>query len=211
MNRIILAPQAPAFAFFALGPDEVRQVGLSLLSVGVMILFYLGLLIVLLIPLALLASASGASATSGASGGIAVITGVVIVAAVAWLAVRLSLASPLTYDTRRVNLFGSFALTRGRFWPIFGTYVLLIALAVMVLTLITVIAIAVGAATFGDLSIFMKPHRALADDFTLPALGQTLVGAVFSALLWPMALTPPAVIYQAITRGSSAPTLKGAA
>ena len=29
MNRIVLAPEAPSFAFFALGPDEVRQVGLS--------------------------------------------------------------------------------------------------------------------------------------------------------------------------------------
>lgn len=41
-----------------------------------------------------------------------------------WLAVRLSLASPLTFDTRRVRVFGSFALTRGRFWSLLGAYLL---------------------------------------------------------------------------------------
>ena len=164
-----------------------------------MFLFYVGFMVVVLVPLVMF------TGRSAASGGAAVMFVMVLFAALAWLAVRLSLASPLTFETRRVNLFGSFALTRGRFWPIFGTYALLIALALVVFLLITVIAVAIGAATYGDLSFFMKSQQGAGDQFTLPGLIQTAVSAVFTALLWPMALTPPAVIYQAITRGSRTP------
>ncbi|MBW8881413.1 MAG: hypothetical protein JF615_08330 [Asticcacaulis sp.] len=46
------------------------------------------------------------------------------VIAAGWLSVRLSLNAVQSFDQGRIDLFGSFALTRGVFWPLFGGYLM---------------------------------------------------------------------------------------
>jgi hypothetical protein len=65
------------------------------------------------------------------------------------LAVRLSLAPPLTFATGRIDLFGSWALTRGRAGRILGAYALTLALVALVYFLSALVVAAVGAVLAG--------------------------------------------------------------
>ena len=57
-----------------------------------------------------------------------------------WLAVRWSLAVPITLAERRMAFFDSFRLTRGRFWPLLGMAILagIMAMVIGLLSLVVV-------------------------------------------------------------------------
>ena len=63
-----------------------------------------------------------------------------VLSAAIWVFVRLSLAAPMTFDQRRLVVFGSWPFTRGSFWPLVGAYALAIALDVVILVLMTMIS-----------------------------------------------------------------------
>lgn len=120
--RAMLRPGGGWAGVLALGVDELRQ-GLVLLLVGLAVfviyiaLAVAGVLIAVVLGLA-------APALRAAPGLLALAVGVVILGGVLAAAVRLSLASPLAFDQGRVDLKGAWRLTRGRFWPLLGAYVL---------------------------------------------------------------------------------------
>lgn len=72
----------------------------------------------------------------------------VLFVALAWLAIRLSLAGPANFATGRFGLADSWRLTRGRFWGLFGMAMLaaclLILIALVVFILTAVIQAAIG-------------------------------------------------------------------
>jgi hypothetical protein len=196
MNRAVLRPNDHKLAYLAVGPDEFRQMGLLVLIFIAFTIVYIVLMIGLIIAAALFASVLHVSAA---------VVGLAVAlfgfAGMVWLAVRLSLASALTFESRRVTMFGSWALTKGRFWPIFGTYVLVLALAAVIFLLTWVVILAVVAlATGGNLAAAVAPSdfRSLGSYFTVAKLVQLVLGAGVSALLWPVILTPPAAILRHI-------------
>lgn len=136
----------------------------------------------------------------------AVLLGVVVALALlaAWIYVwvRLSLASPLTFATRRINLFGSWRLTRGIFWPMLGAYLVAGILAIVVSLLILAISAAVSAAVGGGLSglqSMMKPDMSSLATYLTPARFVTIfANAVSTALVWPVLLTPASAIYRSL-------------
>ncbi|MEI9891311.1 MAG: hypothetical protein WDN45_12940 [Caulobacteraceae bacterium] len=90
---------------------------------------------------------------------IGLLIGIAVCCAAIYGFVRLSLASPLTFDTRKVDLFGSWALTRGRFWKMLGTYLLVVGLALVIGLLVMIITIAVAAVLggLGALASIFRP------------------------------------------------------
>jgi hypothetical protein len=199
MNRAVLRPGDPKFAYLAFGPDEFRQMGVLVLGFCLFVAIYIALVIGLLIVAVLLNTV--AHAPPAVLGLFAVS---LAFAVMTWLAVRLSLASALTFETRRVTLFGSWALTRGRFWPIFGTYVLVLALAAVILILTNLVILGiVAAATGGNLLAALAPPdmQSLGAYFTVARSLQFILGAGVSALMWPVVLTPPAAILRQISLG----------
>ena len=193
MNRVVLRPADRGVGYFMLGMDEIRQAGVQL----AFWLIYAGVALTLGVVTALVAAAAKS-----------VLTAVVIVAlafggcTLLWLNVRLSLAPALTFDTRRFNLFGSWALTRGRFWPLLGAYALagaatlgvLLAISI-VLALLTTIALAAGV---GIVNITGSTTTHQMGPGITP-IG--LAGAALSGLLYPLMQTPAAAIYHQITGG----------
>lgn len=200
MNRIVLRPADDRFGYLRLGRDELRQFGLVLLAGLVFFAIELVLTIGVGVVIGLL---QGGRATASS-----VIAPLVLVyVAMVLFAVRFSMASALTFDRGRVDLFGSWALTRGRFWPLLGTLVLTIALAVVITALGFVIVGAVQIIAAGGHTPGQAGTAAPVSVLSPSNLIALLLNAVVTALLWPILLTPSPEIYRTIAGpGRSAAT-----
>ncbi len=197
MNRAVMRPADERFGYFRLGADEARQFALMLL------IFALALGVYLAAILAAVAIGGVVALAAKPAVGLAVVLCALAAGGAAiFLAVRLSLASAQTFATGKVSLFGSWTLTRGRFWPILGTYILSGAFAAVVYLLWFVLSFAVVAAIggVGAVAGAMEPNLSSLTAFLTPvALVRTVLGAIVTALVWPVLGAPPAVIYQRLT------------
>ncbi len=197
MNRVVLRPEARGLAYLGFGPDEFRQMALLAFGGAFFTAVYVVVMIATLVLSVLLSLV--AHAQPAAFGLLAVL---ITLAVLAWLAVRLSLASALTFQTGRVSLFGSWALTKGRFWSIASVYLLVLALAAVILILTNLVTLAIVAiATGGNLRAAFAPAdtTSVRTFFTLPNLLQQVLGAGVSVLIWPVVLTPAAAILRQLS------------
>ena len=134
VNRAVLRPGQGGPGRLALGGDEGRQLLVFIILAALLFAAYVVLLIggvvvgvVAALALAGVHAGGGAQAVAGAAGpvvAVMIVVGFAVMAALLFLLTRLSLASPLTFDTGRVDVFGSWRLTRGVFWPLLGAYLL---------------------------------------------------------------------------------------
>ena len=210
MNRAVLRPAQGAFGYLRLGVEELRQFGLFLLTFVMLIcayilMFILGLIAFAVIQLLVVKAAPGSSAPTFLGLGV----GLLFLAAWIYVTTRLSLASPLTFDSKRVNLFGSWRITRGQFWPMFGAYVLTAFLALVVGLLGMVVLFACAAIASGGVNGFafmFRPDMSSLNTYLTPAriVYLVLAGALY-ALVWPVFLTPRAAIYKALTAPKPTP------
>jgi len=201
MNRVVLKPTDSAFGFLRFGADEFRQIGLSLFFVAVFIGAYIAVLIatvVILVIAGLLGKAVGEiwGALLGFAGVMAEL--VFIVTAL----IRLSLASALTFDKQRVDLFGSWALTKGHAWSILGAHFLSMIMYMFVLVIGYMVVIGVALAIGGgDLShMFRQDMSSVAAYFTPARFVQLVLGGALSAIAAPILSTVSPAIYQALTK-----------
>jgi hypothetical protein len=195
MNRAVLRPEEEGFGYLRVGADELRQFGLMILLIAVGIAAYIAVIVAMLIavvPLGLMTAASRGAGAAGPTFAVGILTLLLILAAVAlWVFVwvRLSLASALTFATRKVNLFGSWTLTRGLFWPMFAAYLVALILVIVVMVLTGVISVALAAVTGGAASLTSAANLSSLSAFVTPT---RLVGLVVSslayALVWPVML-----------------------
>jgi hypothetical protein len=194
MIRAVLLPDDGRVGFLRLGADELRQLGLGVLTVLVFLTAYLGFTIVAGVVVTIVGAAMKAAAML-----VSLILVLAVGSGMVFLGVRLSLAPALTFDRRRIDLFGSWTLTRGRFWPLFGTYLLTIALIAVVYLLCLLVIYAIGAVLGlnGSASAAADMHS-VTTYFTPWLLIQTVLGSGASALVWPVLLTPPTAIYRAL-------------
>jgi hypothetical protein len=207
MNRAVMRPAESRFGYLRLASDELRQLGLLAILIMLLIGFYLAVLIVAAVVVGVLMAALGGGASAGASVLIAVLLPVVICALI-FFGVRLSLASPLTFATGRINVLGSWAMTRGRFWPLFGTYLIAFALGFVVraLTLgIAVLAVAIlggGVQSLGP--AFQADLTTVAANLAPSRLVYLAISSIGAALTAPITLCPPAAVYQSLTGAAPA-------
>jgi len=216
MNRAVLRPDEDRLGYLRLGADELRQVAVLFLYSLVMVAIYMVTVLVVAIlagvlSVGLAAAAGGAGAALGF-----IIAFLAILAAVGFMlfvGVRLSLAPALTFDTGKVNLFGSWALTQGRFWPILGAYFLSWILVLLMLLLSLVIIAGAAAAVSGGLagvSAMFKPDMStVATYFTPVRIVMLVMSSFFSALFLPVSLTPPAFIYKSLTASRNTRAVEG--
>ena len=124
--RAILRPQEPGSGFLRLGADELRIIGLAIFLT---IILYGGMLVMILFLFTIAALVMGPAAIGGVWFVLLLALPVVFVAV--WLYVRFSLAFPLTVLRRKIVIGESWELTRGRFWTLFGAYLVLILILVL--------------------------------------------------------------------------------
>lgn len=146
ISRSVLRPAESAFGYLRLGIDEFRVLVVSV----VLFLVFMALTILM-------------SGIIGAVIGMTVaaempalwlLVVLLVLAAIAvsiWLSVRLSLAIPITMAEKRIAIFDSFAMTRGRFWPLLGMAVLAGVLSMVVGLLGSMVAMPLQMVTGGGM------------------------------------------------------------
>lgn len=206
--RAVLNPRAGGFGYLRLGMDEVRVFVVSLVLCILLLCAWLALFLLV----GLLAGIAGATGASW-MWLVVVLGGLAGLAAIVWLAVRLSLAVPITVAENRFAIFDSFALTKGRFWPLLGmaviafVMVMVISLLAMIITLPLNLMSGLESWSFGSGS--SDPEIiAAALDLTNPwVIVNALVEAVIYALTVGVMYAPFAVAYRDIKGlGAETPT-----
>ena len=207
MNRAVLRPTDKGFGYLRLSTDELRQLGLFALLFALAAVVYIGVVLVGMVLVMIVAVAAGGGAGVGAAALVVAIIPLLLCVFV-YLGVRFSLASPLTFASHRIDLFGSWRLTRGRFWPLLGTYFIAFVLYVVVLLLtfaIAITAMALAGGGIGALAALGQPDLASLDAVLKPGrIAYFAVSAVGAALAWPVIMTPPAAVFRALASQAGA-------
>jgi len=204
MNRAVLRPQESRFGYLRLATDELRQLGLFAMVAALALAAYLAFALVAIVLIVVIAVVVGEAVAFAL--GIALLLPILFCAFI-FCAVRLSLASPMTFMTRRIDLRAAWAMTKGRFWPLLGTYVIAFALSVVVVVLTFAISVAVVGIVGGGIgavgSTLQSDLSTVAQIVTPTALAYLAISAIGQALIWPVTMTPPAAIYRVLTVASA--------
>lgn len=193
--RATLGRGDPRFGYLRLGRDEGRMVLLYLL----LFLVFIGVfLAVSFVGAMLFGVGAGAGPVGGMLAGAAAF--VAMAGGLVYVGVRLSLAGPMTFAEQRISLPDAWRLTRGRYWPLLGAYLLSFTLAVVVWMLGVTIFVAIGAAVSGSMGTYMaevnvQPATVLAALSPQHLLVVACVG-VLSALQYAIFLPTLALAYR---------------
>jgi hypothetical protein len=184
--RVAMAPKDRGFFSLKLGMQELRQFLLMTILFALFFGIYLtGVMGSLLFTGVFAVAGPGASMLGLAIG---VTT---TLCAMVYFAVRLSLAGPLTFEQNRIDVFGSWSLTRGRFYGLLGGYVVAGIMAALVYVLSVTIFLAIATVIAGGAqqaeAMFPDKPATLAAAYT-PAeifgdFYEALVGALVAAIL----------------------------
>lgn len=195
VNRLVLRPQDSAGAYLRLGGDELRQVLVQL----VVNLILFGIYLVVLVATIVLIGIGAAIGGTALGVLIGLLAGLGLIGGLAFVAVRLSLLSALTFETRRIDLKAAWNLTKGHFWSLVGAYAVALILAVVVYLLLMVITAALvmvmggGLAGAGD--ALHKDMESLSSLLTPSGVVRSLLSGLMSVLLSLIAFAPAPTIY----------------
>jgi len=200
--RSVLRPGESAFGYLRLGMDEVRVLVVS-------VVLFLVFTVLLFVSSGLIGVAVGmtVAAETPALWLLVVLLVLGAIALFAWLSVRLSLAIPITMAERRIAIFDSFGVTKGRFWPLLGMALLAWVLSMVVGLLGSLVAMPLQLATGGG----MAALEGLEDESlqvilqaAWPAIAAwILINAVMSALQVAVIYAPFSAAYRDIKGAAS--------
>ncbi|MEM6555652.1 MAG: hypothetical protein AAF642_07255 [Pseudomonadota bacterium] len=187
------------------GGDESRLLVVGLLWFLFFLAAYIGLIMVTLIAFAPMA------ATGSDAGMAAVITVPLVIAGLciwAWLAIKLSAASALTIRDQKIQFIDSWGATRGRFWPLFGAYLILLIFVLVAYFVVMGVLLAVvfgSGLDFSDPSAMamMSNPQSMGAMFIVFFLIMSAVQALF-LYIW---AGPAALIAKTDPRGGGAPNV----
>ena len=195
LNRMILRPADGRNAFLRLGADEGRQalmlVLVNLLMLGVYICGVLVSAVLLAVGVAVGGPVAGLLGLVGFVG---------LACLMIYIAVRLSFASAITFDTGKVSVVGSWAMTKGHVGALLGAYLLAAVMAVIVYLLVMTIIAAVGAIVSGGISglsgLFEPDMSSLEAFFTPVGLVRAAFAGLVSVLTTLILFSPAPTIYR---------------
>lgn len=197
--RAVLEPGRGAWGYLRLGGDELRVLAVSL----VLTLMFTAVFAVSW-GLIIGAGAVAAGQNAPALWLVAVLLFLATTALTIWLAVRLSLAIPITVAERRIAIFSSFGMTKGRFWPLLGMAIIAGLLSIVVSVLGSVVALPIQMMTGGINSLAgaegLPPMQVLTD-FWPAIVAYVLINAVLSALQVAVVYAPFSAAYRDIKGG----------
>lgn len=137
-QRAVLRPEQSSFAYMRLGVDELKMFALAFVM---LIAFYIGMLVLMLVTFLVAGALTLAAGPAGAVVSAAFVI-CVMVAAMFWFQVRVSLMFPMTMMTGNIAIGEGWRLSRGHFWTLLGGY--LVITLIIVALWIGVIAVTMG-------------------------------------------------------------------
>lgn len=197
--RAVLRPADSDRFYLRFGADELRQAGVTILMVLLFFAAYMVLVLGAAVVIGILAVIAKPLAAIAAILLIPAALGALI-----YFAVRLSLASVLTFAKGKIDIFGSMAITKGRFWPMLGAYFVATVLAVVVYFLLILIVTLLGAAFSGfnleTIGNLVQPQVSSLEALLTPTGVLSLaVGGLISVLTSVTLYAPAAYIYREVT------------
>lgn len=201
VSRAVLRPVESAFGYLRLGMDEVRVLVVS-------IVLSLVFLVLGCVVFGIVGIVAGLTVSSGMPA-LWLLVVLLVFAATAlfiWLAVRLCLAIPITMAEQRIAIFDSFAVTKGRFWPLLGMSLLAFVMSIVVSLLGSLVAMPAQLATGGlqSLSELEGESLQVIIQTAWPAIAVWIViNAIMSALQVAVVYAPFSAAYRAIKGGQT--------
>lgn len=201
--RGVLEPKTGgAFGYLRLGMDELRVLVVTVvLCILMMVVAFVAFFVAVFIGVAADALIDGWGWLVG------VVTTFMATALIIWLAVRWSLAVPITVAEKKFAFFDSFRLTRGRFWPMLGMAILAGVMTMLVMLLSMIVTAPLGAMSGLSSGAMSGDPTALFEGYTL-SNPWVIASSVANAFIYALVL---AVIYAPFSRAYLALSGKGEA
>lgn len=199
VSRAVLRPTESAFGYLRLGMDEVRVL---VVSIVLAIVFMVLSVVVFGIVGAVIGMT--VAADQPALWLLVVLAVCAAIALFIWLAIRLSLAIPITMAERRIAIFDSFAVTKGRFWSLLGMALLAFVMSIVVSILGSLVGMPIQLATGGlsGLSNLEGESLQVILQSAWPAIAAYIVvNAIMSALQVAVIYAPFSAAYRDIKGG----------
>ena len=194
--RAVLRPAERSLGALRLSLDELRQVGLAAMILVALFAYF----IVVGVVISGILAALGAGPSSAIS---TLAAPVLMLWAVAYPAVRLSLAPAMTLADGRISFLRAWSLTKGLFAPLLGAYAIALAIAFALYFAVSQpVAMALELAGWHPTPTLVVDLKSLASPFVLVQLA---VGALLHALLSAILVAPAASAFRQITGRVGAP------
>ncbi len=187
--RVTLNGSKGAGAKLSFGSDELRLIGIYLLF----FLFFVLIIFGGAFLLGVAAGALGASGQTGAATLVGVLAVVFLTAFSIWFSVKLSLAGPMSIAEGKLVFFKSMSLSKGHFWSLLGTYLLVFILTVIVSILgsliLAVIALGVTGGSLEQVGTLFNTFPTAVEDLYDPArlvyiVGTALINTLTAAMFY---------------------------
>jgi len=196
--RVSLRDEAPGFGGILFGADELRQLGVMVLWW----LAYMGVTLICALVGGILVAIIGVALGSAGVAFGTILLVIIILGVILTFVLRLSLCGVQTFDERKINLFGSWAVTKPKWGTLLGGYLIALVMAMLVyglcMAIFAFIIAAVNGGNVGALSPLSGPQAMGADLFHTP-VGLAYV-VVFYGIVQPLMV--------AITVGATAAAYK---
>jgi len=198
--RGVLTPEDKRFGYMRLGMDEVRVFVVTLV-LGILSALIAGSAFGGVMMIGTIAAVTGQAWLIL----VALAAGLATVVLMIWLAVRWSLAAPITVAEKKFAFFDSFRLTKGRFWTLLGMAIVagVLGLIIWALSMIVVLPLGMmsGMSTMGMAgtdSAAVLERLTLANPLIfLNALANAIVYALMVAIVY----APFSAAYRDLTGG----------
>lgn len=207
--RAVLTPKASAWAYLRIGS---REMWLTLLLLVEQVLAMIAIFVVALVVvvIAAIVAVSGGESGKMAAVATAVIGCLAAGGVILWVALRLSMAAPMTFVDNQFRLFESWTLTKGQGWRLLSVTLLLVVFVISMEILVGAVVLGVvvaGGSSLtamhgaGAIEAFMaRPPMEILRDAWPWLLGLGTLGALFSAVVQAVFFAPWAVIHRALTQ-----------
>lgn len=209
VNRAVVRPAEKGFGYLRLGGDELRVLVVYL----VLTIVFMLLAVLLFGVVGVIAGVLAATTSEGWAVLAGVIGGLAALCLFIWIMVRLSLALPMTVAEKRIAIFDSWSVTRGRFWGLLGmavlAFILTLVVSAILWTLFTIVLLIMGG-SLAQLEGAALEGAELSE--LIGVLGPVaVVGVVFLGLMSALELTilyaPFARAYRDLKGGGGEPVL----